>query len=213
MHVLGIDIGGTGIKAAPVDVATGKLLDERQKVATPQPATPAAVADVVRELAGSFKWSGVTGATFPGVVTTGTVRTAANVDHSWIGTDAAKLFSESLGLGTEMTVLNDADAAGIDAGAADLHGLRLRDAHGAIHAAEYQAVERLVDGQQFERIHSIRPRQVVWCEIHAWHGAAVFAALLAACIFNEDPPHRLGRRGEEMAAMVPLWHRCLADQA
>ena len=78
MHVLGIDIGGTGIKAAPVDVATGKLLDERQKVATPQPATPAAVADVVRELVGSFKWSGMTGATFPGVVTTGTVRTAAN---------------------------------------------------------------------------------------------------------------------------------------
>jgi polyphosphate glucokinase len=113
MHVLGIDIGGTGIKAAPVDVATGKLLDERQKVATPQPATPAAVADVVRELAGSFKWSGVTGATFPGVVTTGTVRTAANVDHSWIGTDAAKLFGEALGLGTEVTVLNDADAAGI----------------------------------------------------------------------------------------------------
>jgi polyphosphate glucokinase len=111
MHVLGIDIGGSGMKAAPVDVATGKLLDERQKIATPQPATPAAVADVVRELAGAFGWKGVTGATFPGVVTSGTIRTAANVDHAWIGTDAAKLFGNALG--GDVTVLNDADAAGI----------------------------------------------------------------------------------------------------
>jgi polyphosphate glucokinase len=111
MHVLGIDIGGTGIKAAPVDVATGKLLDERKKLATPQPATPKAVADKVRELAGSFGWTGVTGATFPGVVTGGTVRTAANVDHAWIGTDAADVFGKVLG--SEVTVLNDADAAGI----------------------------------------------------------------------------------------------------
>jgi polyphosphate glucokinase len=111
MHVLGIDIGGTGIKAAPVDVVTGKLLEERHKMATPRPATPKAVADVVRELAGLFGWNGSTGATFPGVVTSGTVRTAANVDDGWIGTDAAKLFGEALG--TEVTVLNDADAAGI----------------------------------------------------------------------------------------------------
>jgi polyphosphate glucokinase len=111
MHVLGIDIGGSGIKAAPVDVATGKLLDERKKIATPQPSTPAAVADVVRELAGSFGWTGITGATFPGVVTNGTVRTAANVDHAWLGTDASALFGKVLG--GEVTVLNDADAAGI----------------------------------------------------------------------------------------------------
>jgi polyphosphate glucokinase len=113
MHVLGIDIGGTGIKAAPVDVAIGTLLDDRQKIATPKPATPAAVADVVKELAGSFGWTGVTGATFPGVVTNGIVRTAANVDKEWIGTDAAALFAETLGIGTVVTVLNDADAAGI----------------------------------------------------------------------------------------------------
>ena len=111
MQVLGIDIGGTGIKAAPVDVATGTLLTERRKIATPRPATPEAVTDVVRELASSFKWSGVTGATFPGVVTSGTVRTAANVDHAWIGTDAAKLFGKAVG--AEVTVLNDADAAGV----------------------------------------------------------------------------------------------------
>jgi polyphosphate glucokinase len=111
MHVLGIDIGGTGIKGAPVDVAAGTLLDERQKIATPRPATPPAVAGVVRELAGAFGWTGVTGATFPGVVTNGVVRTAANVDRAWIGTDAAALFGEALG--HEVIVLNDADAAGI----------------------------------------------------------------------------------------------------
>src|SRR5215469_8654077 len=111
MHVLGIDIGGTGMKAAPVDVATGKLLDDRKKVATPRPATPAAVTDVVRELAGSFGWNGVTGATFPGVVTSGTVRTAANVDHAWSGADAAALFGKTLD--TEVTVRKDGDAAGI----------------------------------------------------------------------------------------------------
>ena len=111
MHVLGIDIGGTGIKGAPVDVATGKLLDERKKIPTPKPATPLACVEVVRELAESFGWTGVTGATFPGVVTNGTVRTAANVDHGWIGTDAANMFGKALG--TDVTVLNDADAAGI----------------------------------------------------------------------------------------------------
>ena len=111
MHALGIDIGGTGMKAALVDVATGKMLTERKKIATPRPSTPEAVTDVVRELAGSFGWTGVTGATFPGVVTGGTVRTAANVDHGWIGTNAAKLFGEAIG--TEVAVLNDADAAGI----------------------------------------------------------------------------------------------------
>jgi polyphosphate glucokinase len=111
MQVLGIDIGGTGIKGAPVDVASGTLLAARQKIATPRPSTPAAVTDVVRELAASFGWSGVTGATFPGVVTAGTVRTAANVDHSWIGTDAASLFGTAIG--GEVTVLNDADAAGV----------------------------------------------------------------------------------------------------
>jgi polyphosphate glucokinase len=111
MHVLGIDIGGTGIKAAPVDVTTGALLADRQKLATPRPSTPAAVSDVARELASSFGWSGITGATFPGVVTAGIVRTAANVDPSWIGTDAAALFGKAIG--TEVTMLNDADAAGV----------------------------------------------------------------------------------------------------
>jgi polyphosphate glucokinase len=111
MHVFGIDIGGSGIKGAPVDVATGKMLTERKKILTPHPATPDAVTAVVKELAAQFEWTGVTGATFPGVVANGTVRTAANVDPAWVGTDAATAFGDAIG--TEVTVLNDADAAGV----------------------------------------------------------------------------------------------------
>jgi polyphosphate glucokinase len=111
MHALGIDIGGTGIKGAPVDVGSGRLLADRLKIDTPRPSTPHAVAEVVRQLASAFAWTGPAGVTFPGVVTGGTIRTAANVDKSWIGTDAAALFGDVLGGPT--TVLNDADAAGI----------------------------------------------------------------------------------------------------
>jgi polyphosphate glucokinase len=111
MHALGIDIGGTGIKAAPVDVATGKLLADRQKIATPRPAVPDAVADVVKQLTTSFKWSGPVGITFPGVVIDGVIRTAANLDPAWIGTDAGALFSKAAD--NPVRVLNDADAAGV----------------------------------------------------------------------------------------------------
>ncbi|MBV9379262.1 MAG: ROK family protein [Streptosporangiaceae bacterium] len=111
MHVLGIDIGGTGIKAAPVDLETGQLLAARQKIETPRPSTPDAVAAVVREQTVSFGWNGPIGCTFPGVVMDGTVWTAANVDKAWIGTDAASLFRKATG--GEVTVLNDADAAGV----------------------------------------------------------------------------------------------------
>ncbi|HEX6453980.1 MAG TPA: ROK family protein [Trebonia sp.] len=111
MHAFGIDIGGSGIKGAPVDVATGKMLAERKKILTPHPATPEAVTAVVKELAAQFEWTGVTGATFPGVVTNGTVRTAANVDPAWVGTDAATAFGDAIG--TDVMVLNDADAAGV----------------------------------------------------------------------------------------------------
>ena len=111
MHALGIDIGGTGIKAAPVDVATGTLLAARQKIDTPHPAVPEAVADVVKQLATSFGWSGPVGVTFPGVVTDGVTLTAANLDKSWVGSDAAALFGKATG--NPARVLNDADAAGI----------------------------------------------------------------------------------------------------
>jgi polyphosphate glucokinase len=111
MHALGIDIGGTGIKAAPVDVAAGKLLADRQKIATPRPAVPDAIADVVKQLTTSFSWSGPVGITFPGVVIDGVTRTAPNLDPAWIGLDAGSLFGKAAG--NPVRVLNDADAAGV----------------------------------------------------------------------------------------------------
>jgi polyphosphate glucokinase len=110
-QVLGIDIGGTGIKGAPVDVSTGQLTTDRLKLATPHPSKPDAVAEVVQQLIKSFKWSGPIGITFPGVVTAGTIQTAANVDHDWIGVDGQELFGRVAG--TPVTVINDADAAGV----------------------------------------------------------------------------------------------------
>jgi polyphosphate glucokinase len=111
MHVLGIDIGGSGIKAAPVDVITGKLLADRQKLDTPRPAKPGPIADLVKQLTTGFSWSGPVGITFPGVVIDGVTRTAANLDPAWIGLDAASLFGKAAG--NQVRVLNDADAAGM----------------------------------------------------------------------------------------------------
>jgi polyphosphate glucokinase len=111
MHALGIDIGGTGIKAAPVDVTAGKLLAERRKIDTPRPAVPEAMADVVHQLQQAFDWSGPVGITFPGVVIDGVIRTAANLDPAWIGVDARELFGKATG--SPVKVLNDADAAGV----------------------------------------------------------------------------------------------------
>jgi polyphosphate glucokinase len=125
-HVLGIDIGGSGIKAAPVDTATGQFMAERQKLLTPQPATPEALAKVVVQLVRSFNWTGLVGITFPGVVVDGVVRTAANVDSSWIGVDAVKLFGSETNL--TVTVLNDADAAGV----AEIHFGAGKDVHGTV---------------------------------------------------------------------------------
>jgi polyphosphate glucokinase len=111
MHALGIDIGGSGIKAAPVDVAAGKLLAERQKIETPRPSTPDAVAGVVAQLTRLFGWSGPVGITFPGVVMEGITRTAANVDPGWIGLDARDLLATATGC--QVSLVNDADAAGV----------------------------------------------------------------------------------------------------
>ncbi|MFE5403517.1 polyphosphate--glucose phosphotransferase [Streptomyces sp. NPDC056580] len=113
MQIFGVDIGGSGIKGAPVDLDKGDLAQERCKVLTPQPATPDGVADGVKQVVDHFGWTGPVGLTFPGVVTDGaTVRTAANVDKSWVDTDARALFGGRLG-GLPVTVVNDADAAGV----------------------------------------------------------------------------------------------------
>jgi polyphosphate glucokinase len=106
----GIDIGGSGVKGAPVDLDTGALAGERVRLPTPTPSTPEEVAKVVAEIVGSFGWSGPLGVTVPAVVTHGTTRTAANIDHAWIGTEAEVLLRGMTGC--DVTVVNDADAAG-----------------------------------------------------------------------------------------------------
>lgn len=115
---LGIDIGGSGIKGAPVDLDTGTLLQKRLRIDTPQPATPDAVAQVVDQIVDAFAdvtGDSAIGVTVPAVVIRGTVLSAANIDPSWVNTDAEALIKEHTG--RSVTVLNDADAAGL----AELH--------------------------------------------------------------------------------------------
>ncbi len=111
MDVFGVDIGGSGIKGAPVDLGHGDLAEERHKVLTPHPPKPGAVAEAVKEVVAHFGWSGPVGVTFPGVVSGGVTRTAANMHDAWVGLDADGLLGETLGL--PVTVVNDADAAGV----------------------------------------------------------------------------------------------------
>ena len=111
MAILGIDIGGTGIKGAQVDGAGGELLGERFRVTTPRPATPETVAEGVARVVEHFDWKGPVGAGFPAVVRQGRVCTAANIDDSWIGRNAESIFREATGC--PFSVLNDADAAGM----------------------------------------------------------------------------------------------------
>jgi polyphosphate glucokinase len=108
--LIGVDVGGSGIKAALVDLATGAAAG-RIRVETPQPATPDAVASTVATLVGQLDAEGPIGCTLPAVVVGGTVRTAAHIDGAWIGTHAAALLGRAVG--RPCTVLNDADAAGL----------------------------------------------------------------------------------------------------
>ena len=111
MEILGIDIGGSGIKGAPVNIITGELMAERYRIPTPQPSVPTAVAEVVAKLVTHFNWQGPIGCAFPAVIKQGVVYTAANIDSAWLGINGAKLIEETTGCPT--TLLNDADAAGI----------------------------------------------------------------------------------------------------
>ncbi|MCA1186100.1 ROK family protein [Saccharopolyspora sp. 6T] len=110
----GVDIGGSGIKGCPVDIDGGVLAEERMRIPTPHPSTPDAVADAVAEIVEKFGWSGPVGVTLPSVIKEGVAHSAANIDKSWIGTDAQALFAERLGKSRDqVVVLNDADAAGL----------------------------------------------------------------------------------------------------
>jgi polyphosphate glucokinase len=109
--ILGIDIGGSGVKGAVVNTKKGEMLTDRFRIPTPEPANPEAISEVIGEIVKHFKWTGPIGAGFPGVVQNGIIRTAANVDNSWINTDIDKLLSSVTGC--PVNVVNDADAAGL----------------------------------------------------------------------------------------------------
>lgn len=111
MNILGIDIGGSGIKGAPVNIDSGELEAERFRLDTPQPSTPDRVADAVAELVKHFKWKGPIGCTFPAIVKNGVTYSAANVDQAWINTDARALIAGKTKC--PVLIINDADAAGI----------------------------------------------------------------------------------------------------
>ncbi|WP_305908117.1 polyphosphate--glucose phosphotransferase [Methylomarinum sp. Ch1-1] len=111
MHILGVDVGGSGIKGAIVDTETGEFVGERHRIATPKPATPEAVAAVIAQLVNHFNWEGPVGCGFPASIQHGVARTAANLSSSFIGANIDALFSDV----TKCSCfnLNDADAAGI----------------------------------------------------------------------------------------------------
>lgn len=109
--ILGIDIGGSGIKGAIVDIKTGEFQTDRLKIDTPKPATPEAIADTVKEMVTRLDYSGHIGCGFPAIMKDGVACSATNIDKSWIGTNAEKLFSHKTGC--KVFVANDADVAGL----------------------------------------------------------------------------------------------------
>lgn len=111
MQALGIDVGGSGIKGAPIDVETGSLLAQRVRIKTPKKAEPEPVAEVVAQIAQSFNWNGPIGIGFPAPIKAGVALMAANISAKWIGTNADELFTRVTGC--DCTLINDADAAGL----------------------------------------------------------------------------------------------------
>jgi polyphosphate glucokinase len=110
-EILGIDVGGSGVKGAPVNIETGELTGERFRLRTPQPATPDALTTTIADVAKHFDWQGKIGVGFPAAIKNGTAYTAANIDPEWIGTNGQALIEAKTGC--RVTMLNDADAAGL----------------------------------------------------------------------------------------------------
>ncbi len=111
MAILGIDIGGSGIKGALVNTQTGEMVTERLRIPTPQPATPKAVIKTMKKIVKHFDYSGPVGVGIPSVVINGVVKSAANIDNGWIGFPGQQAMKKSLGC--QVTLMNDADVAGI----------------------------------------------------------------------------------------------------
>jgi len=111
MEILGIDIGGSGIKAALVDTEKGALLTGRERVETPRPSTPEQVMEAIEEVVGRFHYEGPVGCGFPGVIREQVIRTAANLGEPWVGMHLSERLEARLGM--PAWTVNDADAAGI----------------------------------------------------------------------------------------------------
>jgi polyphosphate glucokinase len=110
-EILGIDVGGSGVKGAPVNMETGELIAERFRIKTPQPATPDALTTAIADVAKHFNWQGKIGVGFPAAIKNGIALTAANIDPAWVGTNGQALIEAKTGCSVRM--LNDADAAGL----------------------------------------------------------------------------------------------------
>jgi len=146
MDVLGIDIGGTGMKGAIVDTAKGKLVTERFRVATPGKATPKSMVKRIKEIVDHFSWLGPIGCGFPGVVKHEMIQTAANVDDKWVGKDLSALIKKATGC--KAHILNDVDAAGM----AEVKFGAGKDKDGTILVANFGTgigTTFFIDGKQF----------------------------------------------------------------
>lgn len=110
MHILGLDVGGTGIKGAIVDTEKGELITERYRLLTPKPATPDAIIGTIKEIIDHFEWQGPVGCGFPAAIKHNVVKTASNIDESWIGLNASEVISKKTGC--QFYMFNDVDAAG-----------------------------------------------------------------------------------------------------
>ncbi|UBM59809.1 ROK family protein [Marinilongibacter aquaticus] len=126
MQLFGIDIGGSGIKGAPVDMETGELTQERFRIPTPRPAKPEAVAEAVKELLAHFDWKGPVGVGFPTIVKNGQCKSQSNMHKDWVNVHADQLFKEACG--NDFAVINDADAAGL----AEMHYGAGKDVKGLV---------------------------------------------------------------------------------
>lgn len=111
MEILGIDVGGSGIKGAPVNIESGRLLAERYRIKTPEGAETGPVAETIARIAHHFSWTGRIGVGFPGPIKHGVVKMAANLSSAWVGVNANELLGQAAGC--PVTVINDADAAGL----------------------------------------------------------------------------------------------------
>lgn len=111
MEILGIDVGGSGIKGAIVDISTGELLTDRIRIRTPQPSFPQAVADTINTIIKELDYQGPVGCSFPSIIRNGHSLTASNIHNDWVNIKIDKLFSKTCG--HEFYTANDADLAGL----------------------------------------------------------------------------------------------------